>query len=386
MYHAMFLLRASKTIVIPAGRPPRLAKPHTPVAVVSLLRRRGESALARKAPACDEYGMMLQLDASVNRAIRRGSPTRICTMVSLVLAIFPSTATAQSRTVAVTIDDLPAVSTQRDIAVHTSITERLLVTLARERVPATGFVIESGLETDGRNDPQRIALLERWLDAGMDLGNHSYSHRSFHQTELEPYQQDVLRGERVIRNLMEQHDKQLVWYRHPMLHTGRTLEMKEAFARFLDAHGYRIAPVTIDNQEWIFARAYDHALDLSDGALARRIGEAYLPYMDSMFGYYENQSRALLDREPPQILLLHANRINAEYLDELLVLMRKRGYRFISLPEAVRDPVYTRLDAYTGPAGITWLHRWAIAEGWSGGDFAGEPEVPPFVMEIAGIR
>lgn len=330
--------------------------------------------------------MMVRLNASVNRAIRRGSAIRLCTIPCLVLATFASPATAQSRTVAVTIDDLPAVSTRRDIAVHTSITERLLATLARERVPATGFVIESGLETDGRNDPLRIALLERWLDAGMDLGNHSYSHRSFHQTALETYQQDVLRGERVIRNLMERRDKQLVWYRHPMLHTGRTLETREAFVRFLDVHGYRIAPVTIDNQEWIFARAYDHALDRADSALARRIGEAYLPYMDSMFGYYENQSRALLDREPAQILLLHANRINAEYLDELIVLMRQRGYRFLSLAEAMRDPVYTRPDAYTGPAGITWLHRWAIAEGWSGGDFAGEPEVPPFVMAIAEIR
>ena len=66
--------------------------------------------------------------------------------------------------------------------------------------------------------------------------------------------------------------------------------MRDAFERFLDANGYRVAPVTIDNQEWIFARAYDHARARSDDASAVRIGDAYLVYMDSITGYYEAQS------------------------------------------------------------------------------------------------
>jgi peptidoglycan/xylan/chitin deacetylase (PgdA/CDA1 family) len=347
---------------------------------------RGGRGLARESAACDEYGMMVLTTAPVNRARLIRS---ICGLgllrILLALSVCAQAASAQSRSVAITIDDLPAVSTRRDIAVHTSITERLLATLQREAVPAIGFVIEGGLETNGRPERERIALLERWLAAGMGLGNHSFSHRSLHQSALETYQQDVLRGERVIRPLVERHGKSLAWYRHPMLHTGRTMQTKQAFAAFLASHGYRIAPVTIDNQEWIFARAYDHTLDRNDSAGARRIAEAYLPYMDSIIGYYEQQSRALLGREPHQVLLLHANRLNAEYLDELLALMRRRGYRFISLDEAMLDPVYERADPYTGPAGITWLHRWAMAEGWRGSDFAGEPEVPAFVREIAGV-
>jgi peptidoglycan/xylan/chitin deacetylase (PgdA/CDA1 family) len=294
-------------------------------------------------------------------------------------------ALAQTRTVAITIDDLPATSTRRDIATHRAITDRLLAVLVRERVPAIGFVIENGLRSDGRLDSTRIALLERWLDAGMALGNHSFSHRSLNQTPLEEYQQDVLRGEQVIRPLVEERGGSLVWFRHPMLHTGRTLETKQSFARFLAGRGYRIAPVTIDNQEWIFARAYDRALDRGDEVAARRIANAYVPYMDTVFGYYEAQSRTLLGREPHQILLLHANLLNADYLDEVLAMMRRRGYSFITLEAALEDPAYTRPDAYTGPAGITWLHRWAIAEGWKGEDFAGEPAVPAFVSEEAGI-
>ena len=290
------------------------------------------------------------------------------------------------RSVAVTFDDLPAVSTRRDIAVQSAITDALLTTLVRQGVPATGFVIEGSLAVDGQPDPARVALLERWLDAGMALGNHTFSHHSLHQTPLDTYQEDVVRGEAVTRALLAQRGQTLEWFRHPMLHTGRDLDTKRLFAEFLNRHGYRIAPVTIDNSDWIFARAWDRAFDRGDSAAARRIGEAYVPYMDTVFGYYEQQSRMLLGREPPQILLLHANRINAHLLEDMIAMMRRRGYRFIALESAFADPAYRRRDEYIGPAGITWLHRWAIAAGWKGTDFRGEPQVPQFVIDEAGSR
>jgi peptidoglycan/xylan/chitin deacetylase (PgdA/CDA1 family) len=324
--------------------------------------------------------MMVLSDARVNRWLPRRNVRRCVVLaVVLILSSMASPASARQRTVAITIDDLPANSTRADIVVHRSITERLLATLVQENIPAIGFVIEGHLEADGRTDSARVDLLRQWLDAGMDLGNHSFSHRSLNQVALESYEADVLRGERTIRRLLMARGKSLTWYRHPMLHTGRSMAVKADFARFLEAHDYRIAPVTIDNQEWIFARAYDVALDRCDRDLAGRIAAAYLPYMDSIVGYYERQSIALLGREPAQILLLHANRLNAEYLDDLIGIMRRRGYRFVSLEDAMRDPAYARPDTYTGPAGITWLHRWALAEGWTGSDFAGEPDVPAFV-------
>ena len=89
------------------------------------------------------------------------------------------------------------------------------------------------------------------------------------------------------------------------------LENKIALEDFLEQHGYEVAPVTIDNSEWIFARAFDHALDQDDSNLQKRLGPEYVDYMLSMTAYYEDQSRSLFDREIPQILLLHANDLNA---------------------------------------------------------------------------
>jgi peptidoglycan/xylan/chitin deacetylase (PgdA/CDA1 family) len=220
------------------------------------------------------------------------------------------------------------------------------------------------------------------VELGLELGNHSFSHPDINTTPLAAYQADVLRGEESTRALLEETGRELRFFRHPFLHTGLDLETKRSFESFLKEHGYRVAPVTIDNQEWIFARAYDHAHVRADQSLKRRIATEYVAYMDSIFGYYEQQSRALLGYELPQILLLHANRLNAEAMDELVEAIKERGYAFITLDEALEDEAFRLPDEYAGRAGITWLHRWALTQGKRGEFFAGEPGVPQFVQEV----
>jgi len=61
--------------------------------------------------------------------------------------------------------------------------------------------------------------------------------------------------------------------------------------------------------------------------------------------------------------LLHANLLNADYFDDLVQMMRRHGYAFITLDQALQDKAYESLDTYTGLKGISWLHRWAITKG-----------------------
>ena len=283
------------------------------------------------------------------------------------------------RAVALTFDDLPVISTTADTTVQWAVTRGILGALAAAGAPAIGFVNEDKLGAGAARDA-RIRMLRAWLEHGHDLGNHSYSHPDLNTTSLDDYAADIVRGEEVTARLR---GSQPVFFRHPYLHAGPDSARRYGLERFLDDRGYRVAPVTIDNQEYVFARAYDNALDAADSALAERVAQAYQTYMDTIFGFYEAQARAIVGRELPQVLLLHANRINADGLDELLAMARRRGYRFITLEEALGDPAYDRSDSYIGPAGITWLHRWAISDSLDRSIFRGEPEPPPFVAEAA---
>jgi hypothetical protein len=64
--------------------------------------------------------------------------------------------------------------------------------------------------------------------------------------------------------------------------------------------------------------------------------------------------------------------------------VRRRGYRTITLEEAMRDPAYLREDGYRGRFGPSWLHRWAMADGKPKAFYAGEPKVPAWVLSLAG--
>lgn len=285
---------------------------------------------------------------------------------------------------AVTIDDLPIAQTSW----HTHeqmdrITTDLLATLGRHGVPAVGFVNEIKLEREGVVDPFRLGLLERWLRQGLELGNHGYAHLDLHTVPPEEWKADVVRGEPVTRQLLEASGGELRYFRHPFLHAGMSVEIQADVAAFLASRGYTVAPVTIDNSEWIYGRAYSHAYNAGDDELMQRIGQDYVRYMLDVVRYYEGQSEAIVGRPIPQVLLIHAYALNADWLDELLTALEEREYRWVALGEALEDPVYSRaIDGWTGRGGITWLHRWAITEGVDRSVFQGEPELPAWVESI----
>ena len=330
----------------------------------------------------------------MRRFLRQGiSPGAVllCLFVLRLLASSPLNAQVleEKRQVAITIDDLPAVCTCKSGA-WSALTDGILRALGERQAPAIGFVNEGklypqrGAQPAEAPDPARVELLQRWLNAGLELGNHTFSHPNLHQTPLTDFQADVLRGEEVTGRLDDEHEG-VRYFRHPYLRTGTELGTKRKLETFLEEHGYEIAPVTIDNAEWIYARAFDIALDTDRPELASRVSDAYLDYMIRQTAFFEDQSRKLLGRELRQVLLIHANRLNAAVLGDLLDRLSERGYAFISLSEALKDPAYERLDEYTGAAGISWIQRWAWAEGHRGSWFAGEIEVDEWVQELSGL-
>lgn len=304
----------------------------------------------------------------------------------LVLISFIVSINAQkaNRFIAVTIDDLPVVSKQKDLNVRREITRKLLNHIKKAKIPAIGFVNEGKLYANEKRVETEVDLLRQWLDAGLELGNHTRSHMNLHANPLEKYTEDILKGETVTKELLAAKNKQIRYFRHPYLFTGLDLETKQKLGAFLAENNYTIAPVTIDNADWIFARAYDNALEKNDKKLMKQIGDAYVPYLEAKMDYWERQSFKLFNREPKQILLLHANSINADYFDDVAGMLRKRGYQFVTLENALTDEAYKLPDNFTKRAGISWLHRWALDKGRET-VLPNEPKTPDFVLKAAGV-
>jgi peptidoglycan/xylan/chitin deacetylase (PgdA/CDA1 family) len=272
--------------------------------------------------------------------------------------------TPAERRVAITIDDLPAAAANSmSAATITTLTKQLLGTLREQKIPAVGFVNERKLFFKWDEVNERIAALNMWPDAGCELGNHTYAHTSLNRAGLKEFEDGVIQGENVTRLLLAQHGMKLRYFRHPYLDTGRDLQTRRQAEAFLVERGYRIAPVTLDAWDWMFATVYEDAKKRGDAGLQQEVVKSYLAYTTEVFTYFEKLSRDLLGYEPDQILLLHANQLEAEHIGELLELIRKRGYRFVTLESALGDSAYGLPDTYVGEEGSGWLEHWAITRG-----------------------
>jgi peptidoglycan/xylan/chitin deacetylase (PgdA/CDA1 family) len=279
--------------------------------------------------------------------------------------------------VAITIDDLPTAQAGAhgcEWASLESLTRRLLEPIRARKVPVTGFVI-AGHCLDLPLD-QRRAIFNMWTGAGAELGNHTYSHPDLNSTALGDYEAEILRADAVLRE--ETGAPRLRWFRSPMLHTGADPETKARLEEFLARHGWRQAPVTFDNSDWMFAYVYRDARERGDAALAERVRAAYLPYLESVIAFFEARSVEVVGREFPQVLLLHANELNAQMLPDLLAMFERRGYRFVSLETALGDRAYALPDAYAGRGGFSWIHRWSITKKMPN---KGEPDEPAWLRQ-----
>lgn len=301
--------------------------------------------------------------------------------IPALIAIFALTALSQAKQIAITFDDLPISGPFSDAksmtAAITDVNTKLLASIKRDNIPAVGFVNESRLYALGQTDA-RIDALRMWLDAGLELGNHTFSHISIDQNPIEKYEEDVIRGETVTRMLLAEKKMPLRYFRHTQLRTGPTDEYRKRLAAFLDSRGYTVAPVTIDNQEWIFAAIYARAKSKGDSATMKKVGDEYVAYMERVFVFFEDLSKETFKRDIPQTLLLHVNTLNADYFDKLVAMMKKRGYVFVSLETALKDPVYRRPDIQANK-GLSWIHRWRLVDGLP---LKEEPAEPDWIAEL----
>jgi len=260
-------------------------------------------------------------------------------------------------TVALTFDDLPGLSLLASQPYVDYINLMLLRGLKKHHVPATGFVNESKLDNGARD--HQVANLRRWLDAGMDLGNHTFSHESPNDLGAQRYIADIAKGEPVTKGLLAQHHKTMRYFRHPYLETGSPGAVKDAIDGWLATHGYTIAPVTIDADDWEFAQPYDDAIARHDEARRLRIQREYLAYTERTVAWYQHAAQDVFGRQIAFVMLLHDTRLNADSFDDLAAILKRRRLKPVSLTQALKDPAYRTRDPYTGKDGIDWVERWS---------------------------
>ncbi len=262
-------------------------------------------------------------------------------------AVPPSRPPTQRR-VAITIDDLPVATKGRYSAQERrEIVDTFCAVLREHKAPAVGFFNMGHARA-------LKPLVERWKACGVTFGNHTWSHPHLRKVGLSAYLKDLVRGHRAIAPYVAPGEP--IFFRYPFLYEGFSPRERDAIREELVRLQSTIAPVTIDTSDWLYATGYHDALNHKDTDAAERYHRSWRWDLEESTQKAEWLSQELFGREPPQILLLHGNLLSARYLDEYLDWLEGRGYRIVSLAEALSDPAYKEVDRSTSPTGDShWL-------------------------------
>lgn len=293
--------------------------------------------------------------------------------ILLLLIICGQFAEAQNKQIAFTIDDLPLNGASIEIKRLRKMTKKLLTVIKKNQIPMVGFVNEGLLYGQNETD-ERIAVLKMWTDAGIELGNHTFSHLGFKNASLADFEDDFIRGESVTKMLLK--PNKIRYFRHPFLQMGATRELEDSFEKFIGERGYKAVPITMDTMDWMFLAAYEKGLKEKDKELQNQVSAEYLKFVGLKIDSGEKISNDLFGRNIKHILLLHANELNGDNFEALVKIFKEKGYQFITVEEALKDGVYRFPDKYAPTS--DWLSHWAFSQGKR----LETPQPPEFVQKI----
>jgi peptidoglycan/xylan/chitin deacetylase (PgdA/CDA1 family) len=291
---------------------------------------------------------------------------------------------AQLKYLCITVDDLPTVTYgDNSIPLDYTITNGLIQAFKKYQIPAIGYVVEGQLYKNNKLDSSKIELLRMWLDNGFELGNHTYSHLDYNNVPDSIYFKDILKGGLITSELLKRYKDTLKYFRHPYLHTGITAQKSDILTEFLVMNQYVVSPVTIDNDDYLFAKAYHKAYSQKNDSLKKYIGRSYLEYMEKKLIYFEQKSQEVFHRRITQTLLIHASLINSDYMDELAAMYQRNGYTFVSQSKALEDKAYQEPITVYSRKGLSWIFRCGLSRGLSNELLTGDIETPNIIVNMA---
>lgn len=280
------------------------------------------------------------------RAWPMGFQRILGSILGFCLMSLPVTSVAQS--IAITIDDLPYVMPSRTTPEDgLRYVQSINQALEKHGILAVGFAFGAQITTES------TPALQAFADAGHIIGNHSWSHSDYDTLTIDAFREETLRTDRALSQWIDNHR----YYRFPYLRQGKTEDTRNAAKQVLADLGYRNVPVTIDNDDWRFNAAYLDAIEQGDTTAAERISTEYLAHMQERTVHFQALAHEVLGRDAKHILLLHMNRINADHLETLLDWHALEGWTFITVEEAMSDPLYSAPDLYTGARGLSQIER-----------------------------
>lgn len=244
----------------------------------------------------------------------------ICLLTVTLLLTLSPLSHAQKRTLAITIDDLPFVGESKNFHLN-----MILEAVKSNAVPATGFIIAREVNA------QTLQMLMKLHDAGIGLGNHTLSHTNLNRVNAEEYIQEIETADKILSPVLTRPK----YFRYPYLVTGAG-EKKERISQYLAERHYQVAPISIDSKDFVFNQLLLAVPEKERRHFLTVLKPCYLDFIWQQTLKAEEHHREAHKEDQAQILLIHANLLNAYVLPDIISLYRENGFDFVSLEQALK--------------------------------------------------
>jgi peptidoglycan/xylan/chitin deacetylase (PgdA/CDA1 family) len=259
-------------------------------------------------------------------------------MLFLFLVAFAGLGVAQK--LAITIDDLPQNGALPPGVTRVDITRDTLAVLKKRHVPPVyGFINAKKLEgsVDGAE------ALKLWA-AAEPFGNHTYTHIDLEANTAEAFERDMEQNEPTLELLAKpglgKSGNDWHWLRYPYLHEGDTVEKRRAVREYLTKHGYKIAQVTLDWEDYMWNSAYARCAAKNDKKSIEWLRTSYLTTASDFLDLGREQAKLIYGHEINYVLLMHLGAFSSTIMPDALDLLKKKGFKLVTLEEAESDPIY----------------------------------------------
>ena len=254
--------------------------------------------------------------------------------------------------VALTFDDLPAHGPLPQGLTRTDIAKSIINALkAAQAPPIYGFVNTKR----GEGTPDDVQVLQLWRDAGNPLGNHTFSHMDLNTNSAEAFEQEILTNEPILQKYMDGQDWH--WLRYPFLREGDTVEKHRAINSFLKEHGYRVAEVTLSFADYDYNAPYARCLAKNDQQGIELLKKSYLEGAADSLSQGQKMAEMVYGRDIKHVMLLHIGGFETVMFPKLLDLLKEKGFKLVTLPDAESDPAYATDADLPGNWGGTFLQQ-----------------------------
>ena len=273
-----------------------------------------------------------------------------------------------AQNVALTFDDLPLNGDLPPGITRAQITKDVIAILKSHNVPQVyGFVNARKFE----GIPDGADALKLWVAGGERVGNHTYSHMDLHQNTPEAFERDIAQNEPVLELLSE---SDWHWFRYPFLREGDTLEKRHAVRQYVRNHGYKVAEVTIDYEDYLWNSPYARCLAKHDQRSIEWLTSTYLSIASDYIDGDRAMAKSIYGHDISHVALLHLGAFSGTILPQVLDMLQQKGMHPITLEEAEADPVYKiDPDVPTEPTGDSLLEQMMIAKQLKTPKFTSKP-------------